>query len=117
MHLLDERFVHAFSDVLNLHPAFLPLDPQRDDVALPDGTRIPAFRGAAAVRDALASGSRWVGATVHAVTAATDRGPVLVRKPLRVVPGETLEAVMERLHPIEHRLVTAGIMRWLYERA
>ena len=116
MHLLDDAFVRAFPNLLNLHPAFLPLDPQRDDVVLPDGLRIAAFRGARAVRDALAAGSRWVGATVHAVTPATDRGPVLVRKPLRVETGEDEAQVMARLHPLEHQLVASAIMRRLYER-
>ncbi len=116
MHLLAEPFVRAFPQLLNVHPAFLPLDPERDDVGVPDGTRIPAFRGAHAVADALAHGGTWTGATVHFVTPATDRGPVLTRKPLRVVPGEAEASVMERLHPIEHRLVASAILRWLYER-
>ena len=116
MHLLDERFVRSFPSLLNLHPAFLPLEPQRDDVGLPDGSRIPAFRGAHAVRDALAAGSAWIGATVHAVTPATDRGPVLVRKPLHVETGEDEGRLMQRLHAIEHQLVRAGIKRSLYER-
>jgi phosphoribosylglycinamide formyltransferase 1 len=115
MHLLDEHFVRAFPETINLHPAFLPLDPEDDDVGMPDGTRIPAFRGARAVRDALAGGSRWTGATVHVVTPATDRGPVVVRKPLPVEPGEDEAHVMERLHPIEHRLVVAAVKRRLYE--
>jgi folate-dependent phosphoribosylglycinamide formyltransferase PurN len=50
------------------------------------------------------------------VTLDTDRGPVLVRKPLSVSRGESLDAVMERLHPLEHRVLTGGIMRWVYER-
>ena len=116
MHLLDEPFVRAFPHLLNVHPAFLPLDPERDDVGMPDGTRLPAFRGAHAVRDAIAAGSAWTGATLHAVTPATDRGPVLTRKPLRLLPGEDEAAALARLHPIEHDLVAAGIRRWLYER-
>lgn len=116
MHLLSEAFVAAFPEMLNLHPAFLPLDPSCDDVGLPDGTRIAAFRGPRAVHDALAAGSRWVGATVHRVTPATDRGPVLARKPLRVEAKEEEASVMERLHPEEHRLVKAAITRWLFER-
>lgn len=117
MHLLAEPFVLAFPNLINLHPSFLPLDPERDDVGLPDGARIPAFRGAHAVADALAAGSPWTGATVHLVTPSTDRGPVLARKPLRVCAGESEANVMERLHPIEHRLVAAAIMRRQYERA
>jgi phosphoribosylglycinamide formyltransferase 1 len=116
MHLLPESFVRAFPDALNIHPAFLPLDPRGDEVVLPDGTSMPAFRGPRAVRDALATGSDWTGATLHRVTPATDRGPVLVRKPMRIQPAQAQADVMERLHRIEHRLVTAGITRWLYER-
>jgi phosphoribosylglycinamide formyltransferase-1 len=116
MHLLSDAFVAAFPEMLNLHPAFLPLDPSCDDVGLPDGTRIAAFRGSRAVHDALAAGSRWIGATVHRVTPATDRGPVLARKPLRVEAEEEEASVMERLHAVEHRLVKAAITRWLFER-
>lgn len=116
MHLLDPAFVAAFPHVLNVHPAFLPLDPAADRVGLPDGSVIPAFRGPKAVRDALEYGSSWVGASVHAITEDTDRGEVYARKPLRVLPNETLDAVMERLHPIEHQLVERGIRRWLFER-
>ncbi len=86
MHLLDAPSSRAFPQMLNLHPAFLPLDPRRDAVVMPDGKPIPAFRGPHAVRDALAASSPWVGATLHRVTTATDRGPVLARKPLRVEP-------------------------------
>ncbi len=116
MHLLSESFVATFPTILNVHPAFLPLDPSRDDVVLPDGTRMPAFRGPHAVAEALAAGTDWVGATVHVVTAATDRGPVVARRPLAVGAGEVEADVMTRLHPVEHELVAAAVMRWLYER-
>ncbi|MBV8067639.1 MAG: GNAT family N-acetyltransferase, partial [Candidatus Eremiobacteraeota bacterium] len=116
MHLLAESFVRAFPEMLNLHPAFLPLDPNRDDVVMPDGSTISAFRGAWAVRDALAAGSPWVGATLHRVTPDTDRGPVLARKPLRVEPKEGEEHLMERVHRLERDVVRSGVMRWLYER-
>ncbi len=115
MHLLDRRFVDAFPNMLNVHPAFLPIDPARDDVGMPDGTFIPAFRGAHAVRDALAAGSAWVGASVHGVTSETDRGPVFARKPLPV-NGEDEASVLERLHPVEHGLVVTAVRRWLFER-
>lgn len=116
MHLLDDTFVETFPQLLNLHPAFLPLDETRDAVTMPDGAATAAFRGAHAVRDALAAGSTWTGATVHAVTPFTDRGPVVARKPLPVTPGETEADVMRRLHPIEYRVVATGIRRWLFER-
>lgn len=116
MHLLSDEFVAAFPEMLNLHPAYLPLDPKCDDVGLPDGSRIPAFRGPCAVHDALAAGSRWAGATVHRVTPATDRGPVLARKPLPVEPEEGEAHLLERIHAVERDLVKGAIMRWLFER-
>jgi phosphoribosylglycinamide formyltransferase-1 len=117
MHLLDPSFVAAFPEMLNVHPSFLPLDPSRDVVGMPDGATIPAFRGPHAVRDALVANSPWVGASVHEVTVDTDRGRVLARKPLRVLAGEDEEGLLARLHPIEHKLVATAIKRWLYERA
>jgi phosphoribosylglycinamide formyltransferase 1 len=116
MHLLEPAFVDAFPEMLNVHPAFLPLDPARDSVGMPDGVTIPAFRGARALRAALVANSPWVGASVHEVTADTDRGRVLARKPLRVNAGEEEDAVLARLHPIEHQLVAVAIRRWLFER-
>jgi phosphoribosylglycinamide formyltransferase-1 len=117
MHLLDERFVETFPNLVNVHPAFLPLDPERDEVGLPDATTMPAFRGVAAVRDAMQFGAGWIGATVHLVTPQTDRGPVLARRPLCLEPGEDEARVMRRLHPLEHELVATAIVRRLYERA
>ncbi len=116
MHLLAGSFLGAFPEIVNLHPAFLPLDPARDAVVMPDGTTIDAFRGPHAVRDALAASSSWAGATLHRVTAATDRGPVLARKPLRVEPMEEELHLMERVHELERGVVRAGVMRWIFER-
>jgi hypothetical protein len=39
-----------------------------------------------------------------------------VRAPLQVRRGETRDAVLERLHPLEHTVLTRAIMRWVYER-
>jgi phosphoribosylglycinamide formyltransferase 1 len=115
MHLLDRRFVRAFPRIVNLHPAYLPLDFGLDHVEMPDGTSIPAFRGAHAIRDAVAAGSAWAGATMHDVTPDTDRGPVLARKPVRLAPGIDEAAVLERIRPLEHELVVTALLRCLYE--
>lgn len=116
MHLLDDRFVAEFPETINIHPAFLPLMEGSDEVVFPDGSSTPAFRGANAVRDALAWGSRWSGASAHRITLETDRGAVLARKPLALNPGETEEAILKRLHPLEHQVLALAIMRWVYER-
>jgi phosphoribosylglycinamide formyltransferase-1 len=116
MHLLPDAFVAQFAHTINIHPAFLPLDQRQDQVGFPDGSVTPAFRGPHAVDDALAWGSGWVGASSHRVTLDADRGPVLVRKPLAIFDGESNDTIMARLHPLEHRVLAGGIMRWVYER-
>ncbi|NNM91728.1 MAG: hypothetical protein HKL92_00145 [Candidatus Eremiobacteraeota bacterium] len=115
MHLLDAKFVARFPELLNLHPAYLPHDPRADSVTLPDGSSIPAFRGAHAIRDALAAGSAWVGASVHRVSADTDRGEVLLRRPL-VSEGRSESELASALRPIEHRITVEAIRLWCFMR-
>ncbi|MHB8462247.1 MAG: GNAT family N-acetyltransferase [Vulcanimicrobiaceae bacterium] len=107
MHLLSPTFITAFPEVLNIHPAFLPHDATKDTVTMPDGVVIPAFRGAHAVRDAQAASSPWIGASVHRVTAETDRGDVLIRYPLRMADSV-------RLHVVEHNILLRAIRLSLF---
>ena len=116
MHLVPPAFLERFPETLNLHPAFLPLDPGADEAAAPDGTRIRALRGAHALRDAIVTGAAWTGVTVHRVTAATDRGAVLVRTPMPIEEPRTEAALRERIRPLEFAAVTAAIRRWTFER-
>lgn len=117
MHLLPASFVERFDDILNVHPAFLPFDPRADEVTLPDGTSIPAFRGAHCVRDALAARVRWSGASVHHVTAEMDRGTILVRTPFELTGVADTEAFVRALRPVEHGAVLSAIRRWVFECA
>ncbi len=117
MHVLPEAFIARFGETLNVHPAFLPLDPRRDEVTMPGGSVIPAFRGAHAIDDALAADAPWVGASVHRVGVAVDRGEVLARAPLHRLEGEDAAALMERVHAAEHRVLRIAIRQWAYERA
>jgi phosphoribosylglycinamide formyltransferase-1 len=117
MHLLPPAFIERFPEIMNVHPAFLPFDPRAEEVVVPDGRVIPAFRGAHALRDALRAGSGWSGASVHRVTADVDRGAIIVRTPLRLDGPRELNALRETLRPIEHAAVTAAIRRWCFERS
>src|ERR1700690_1326301 len=116
MHLVPDAFLARFPETVNLHPAFLPFDPSRDEVVAPDGSVIPALRGAHALRDAVRGGVPWSGATVHRVTAETDRGTVLVRTPLLVGDAAGEAELRERIRPLEFAAVQAAIRRWTLER-
>jgi phosphoribosylglycinamide formyltransferase-1 len=115
MHLVSPDFFTRHPKVLNIHPAFLPLDPRADDITMPDGHVIPAFRGAHAIRDALAAKSPWYGATAHYVTAEVDRGEVLMRTPLPLLEEDEASA-LAALRPFEHKTLLGAIRRILAER-
>jgi phosphoribosylglycinamide formyltransferase 1 len=116
MHLLPAEFLTRFPETINLHPSYLPFDPAANDVVVPDGTVIPALRGAHALRDALRLGLTWTGATVHRVTSETDRGTVFVRIPLAIGGIATEVALRERIRPLEFAAVGSAIRRWTFER-
>jgi phosphoribosylglycinamide formyltransferase-1 len=115
MHVLPEAFVDAYA-CLNVHPAYLPFDPLANAVTMPDGSIIPAFRGARAVDDARAAGVGWIGASLHRVGLEVDRGAILARAPLRLDPKEPRAALDRRLHDLERQVVAAGIRRWAWEQ-
>jgi phosphoribosylglycinamide formyltransferase-1 len=116
MHVLPATFVARFPEALNVHPAFLPLDPSLEFVSMPDGAIIPAYRGAHAFEDALASGGSWAGASVHRVGAAVDRGELFARLPLWL--DRTLEPaeLQRRLHETERTVVAEAIRSWTFRQ-
>lgn len=101
--------------VINVHPALLP-DDDGEVVATSCGPQ-PVFRGAHAVRDALAAGVPVTGSTVHIVTARTDTGPVIVREEVPIAPGDDEATLHERIKAVEHRLLPRAIASVLSDRA
>jgi len=73
--------------ILNTHPALLP-----------------SFRGAHAVRDALAAGVKVTGCTVHVATAEVDAGPILAQEAVPVLPDDDEATLHERIKAVERRL-------------
>jgi phosphoribosylglycinamide formyltransferase-1 len=97
MHVLTPAFLDRFPQrILNVHPSLLP-----------------AFPGVDAVGDALAAGVPETGVTVHVVDEGVDTGPVVAQEPVPILAGDTREALLERLHAVEHRLLPAAVREWL----
>ena len=115
MHVVASEFFTRLPQTINIHPAFLPHDVRAESLTMPDGTVIPAFRGAHAIRDALRAGSPWYGATAHRVTADVDRGAVLQRAPLPLTEKEE-DAALAALRPTEHGVLIGALRRILAER-
>lgn len=92
--VLDTPAHDAFPGrILNTHPSLLP-----------------AFPGWHAVADALAAGAAESGCTVHVATLELDAGPVLAQEAVPVLPGDTVEALHERIKTVERRLYPQTIL-------
>ena len=102
MHLLSSDFLGHFPyRVVNLHPA-LPGE----------------FPGADAIGDAWAAHQAGritrTGVMVHLVPdEGVDSGPVIASVEVPIRPGDTFEALSERIHTAEHALIVSAIARTL----
>jgi phosphoribosylglycinamide formyltransferase-1 len=95
MHLLTPGFLARYT-AINVHPSLLP-----------------AFAGTTPIEDALAAGVAETGVTVHFVDEGVDSGPVIFQEPVPIRPGDTPEALRERVHEVEHRLLPEAARLYL----
>jgi phosphoribosylglycinamide formyltransferase-1 len=90
----SRAFLDAFvGRIVNLHPSLLP------DFA----------GGMDAVEQALNSGVKVSGATVHLVTGDLDAGPILVQEAVPVLEADTVETLHRRIHEAEYRILPEAI--------
>jgi phosphoribosylglycinamide formyltransferase 1 len=92
MRVLSPVFLGRFPAILNVHPSLLP-----------------HFRGLHAVRRALEAGVVETGVTVHLMVEEVDAGPVVAQERVPILPGDTEESLLARLHPVEHRLLVETV--------
>jgi phosphoribosylglycinamide formyltransferase 1 len=93
LRLLDETFVRRFRGrLLNIHPSLLP-----------------AYRGLKTHARALADGIAEHGASVHFVSPELDAGAVIAQAVVPVPPGDTAEALADRVLAAEHPLLVATV--------
>ena len=93
MRLLSPVFINAFPDrILNIHPSLLPKYP-----------------GLYPQQQALDDGATVSGATVHFVNADLDAGPVILQRPVPVMPGDSADSLGARILQAEHLLYPEAI--------
>jgi phosphoribosylglycinamide formyltransferase 1 len=93
MSIVTPVLLDAFPDkVINLHPSLLP-----------------AFPGMNSIADALDWGATVTGVTVHLAEETVDGGPPILQEPVPILPDDTLEALAERMHGVEHRILTRAV--------
>ncbi|OUL34491.1 phosphoribosylglycinamide formyltransferase [Nostoc sp. T09] len=93
MRLLTPVLIDAFADrIINVHPSLLP-----------------SFKGIHAVEQALASGVKIAGCTVHLVCLEVDSGPILMQAAVPVLPDDTAQTLHARIQIQEHRILPQAI--------
>lgn len=92
MRLVPQEFIEQFSPIINVHPSLLP-----------------AFPGLDAPAQALAGGVKVTGCTVHLVDEGLDSGPILLQKPVPVLPGDTPGSLHQRIKLQEQRLLVQAV--------
>lgn len=97
MRLLSPGFIQAFPGrILNIHPSLLP-----------------AFPGLDAQQQAFEYGVQVSGCTVHFVDEQLDHGPIILQRPVPVLPTDDAHSMAERILEQEHLAYPEAIARVL----
>jgi phosphoribosylglycinamide formyltransferase 1 len=99
MRILTPAFLERFPAVINVHPSLLP-----------------EFKGLHAVKRTLEAGVERTGVTVHFMVEEVDAGPEILQKEVPVLPDDTEESLLERLHPVEHKLLVEAVADYFWGR-
>ena len=98
MRILTETFLSQFPEkVLNIHPSLLP-----------------SFPGNKTHKNALDSGVRIHGCTVHFVTSKLDAGPIIIQAAVPVLETDNPKSLATRVLKEEHRIYPMAI-KWFLE--
>lgn len=98
MRVLTDGFVARYPlRMINIHPSLLP-----------------SFPGLHTHRQALATGVKIHGATVHFVTPQLDHGPIIIQAAVPVLPDDDEQTLSQRVLLQEHRIYPRAL-RWLAE--
>lgn len=94
MRIITSDLINAFpkGSLLNIHPSLLP-----------------AFKGSAAIADALLAGVLKTGCSVHEVVLDVDAGPILAQAEVLITKADDLESLSAKIHQQEH-LILAPIV-------
>jgi phosphoribosylglycinamide formyltransferase 1 len=99
MRVLSPVFLERFPAILNVHPSLLP-----------------EFRGLHAVKRTLEANVKETGVTVHFMVEEVDAGPIVAQERVPVLPLDDEATLLERLHPVEHRLLVRAVADYFWGR-
>ena len=89
MRLLSKEFISSLPQrsIINIHPSILP-----------------EFKGLNAIQQALESGARYTGVTIHHVDQGVDTGEIIEQESIKIEENDTVVSLTKRLQTLEHDL-------------
>ena len=95
MKVISPEFVKAFPNrIINLHPSLLP-----------------KYKGLHAIEQALESGDKETGCTVHYVNDELDSGEVILQLKVPIEPDDTVETLTPKIQRQEYAILPAAIQQ------
>jgi len=117
--VVDENFMNFFKcdfgngyAAINLHPALLPTNNEKDEIDLPDGTKSPIIKGEQkeVLQIVLKKNLSYFGPTIHfMVPTKFDTGKVIAREFIDVDGAKSAEEMRKKLLPTEDRILVGAI--------
>ena len=89
MRLLSKEFIDSLPQryIINVHPSILP-----------------EFKGLNAVEQALESGAKYTGVTIHYVDQGIDTGEIIQQETINIEKDDTIRSLKKHLQALEHDL-------------
>lgn len=88
MRLIGSTLLQAYDrKIVNIHPSLLP-----------------SFPGLDAVGQAVTSGVKVTGVTIHYIDSGVDTGPIIAQQAVVVSENDTVEILHQKIHAVEHVL-------------
>lgn len=112
--IIADEVINAFpTKILNVHPGLVP-DTVSGTVSNPDGTTALWNRGKLAekaIANFLENKSTYAGASIHFLSKDFDFGKVLARAFVKILPGDTVETLYNRVKKKEHQMYVKVLSR------
>jgi phosphoribosylglycinamide formyltransferase-1 len=89
MRLLSKQFINSLPkhSIINVHPSILP-----------------EFKGLNAIQQAIDSGAKYTGVTIHYVDEGIDTGDIIQQETIKIDKNDTIISLKKRLQALEHDL-------------
>ena len=93
MKIMSSKFVNAFKNkIINIHPSLLP-----------------SFKGNNAIKQAMTSGSKIIGCSVHFVEPEVDSGSLIMQAALSISDQDNIDSITKKIHLLEHKILPLSI--------